>query len=429
LNGDLDILNLEWPGSERDLHIVTPILVYLQKKEKINVVTKSIFNGYYYLLKYRPKMLLISNFAGDKLNHEIVKLAYKMNIKVISLISEGNVKEKASDQFLWGWNSDKILYADKLLLWSRRSEEIFLRNYPKLKGRLVNVGATGFDRYKLLDFKTKETFIKENGLRYKKIIGIAAWGFDHLFGAYFQKYQEFYYKTYGRDQIRMHREDLLKLQNIYKALIRNNSDILFILRYHPGVIDKEKTEFLGLEKYKNVYISKRNKIENYCVSDLINISDIWIGYETTTALEAWLLGKETFLINPSKSEFIRENVYKGSPIVKEVNEAQALIDEYYRTNSITRFQELRVERERIVSDVIGYDDGKNHIRAANEIMKVLASPDKKFRFRSIILSKIMKQTIQRVLAKTVLADRYNPLHYLCDFADEYYKRYFEVIDV
>lgn len=49
----LDVLNLEWPKSDRDLHIVTPVLACLNIKYKVSYKTISIFNGYYYLLRDR----------------------------------------------------------------------------------------------------------------------------------------------------------------------------------------------------------------------------------------------------------------------------------------------------------------------------------------------------------------------------------------
>ena len=425
----LDILNLEWPTSDRDLHIVTPILVYLKKKYNISYQTKSIFNGYYYLLKYKPKVLLISNFSGAIINHEIVKLAYSMNIKVISCISEGNVKAEVPEQFLWGHNKDEILYVDKLLLWSERSKNIFKVKYPCLDDKLITVGATGFDRYKLLNFISQEKFLKDNKLKYKKVIGIAAWGFDHLFGNYYKTYEKYFLDVFGKKQIEMHRKDLYSLNEIYKELIKNNPDILFILRYHPGTFDFEKNEFYGLENYKNVFISSKNKNSQYQISDLINISDLWIGYETTTALEAWLLGKQTFLINPTKSDFIRENVHKGSPIVKNVVEAQRLIDEYFKTKTIQEFEKLYKKREEIIKDVIEYGDGKNYIRAAKEIRNILSTPEKKIKYNLKIYKETIKQLIKLALSKTIMRKRWPELDYKSNFASSYQKMYNKVINV
>lgn len=424
---NIDILNLEWPSSDRDLHIVTPVLVYLKKKHNIQYKTVSIFNGYYYILKYKPKMILISNFQGASLNNEIIKLSYILGIKVVSFISEGNVKELALDQFLWGWNKDKKLYVDKMLLWSKRSERLFVDKYPELKDKLVTTGATGFDRYQLLTFKSKKEFLKENNLKFEKIIGIAAWGFDHYFGEYFEKNKNYYLKVFGEEQIEMHKSDLYKIQEIYKKLIENNKDILFILRFHPGTIDFEKNEFYGLDKFDNVYISNKfNK--NYQITDLINISDLWIGYETTTALESWLLNKQTFLINPTRSDFIRENVHKGSPIALTYSEAQKYIDEFFETSSIKDFELLQEYRSEIISAVIEYQDGNNYIRAAEEIIKVFNSPDRKIILNRNIYLLAFKQLLKVFLSKTIFKNRWRNLNYDLNFAQSYQEQYVKVID-
>ena len=44
----------------------------------------------------------------------------------------------------------------------------------------------------------------------------------------------------------------------------------------------------------------------------ISLSDLWITYESTTALEAWLLGVPTCLLNPSGTDFnFREGYHLG----------------------------------------------------------------------------------------------------------------------
>ncbi len=425
----LDILNLEWPTSDRDIHIVTPVLVYLHKEYSLTFKTESIFNGYYYLLKYKPKMLIISNFQGADENNKIVKLAYRAGIKVVTFISEGNVKPKALEQFLWGWNKDKKLYVDKMLLWSKRSENIFLENYPELKNKIVTTGATGFDKYNLLNFQSKENFSSKNKLKYQKIIGIAAWGFDHLFNDYYERHEKYFLSTFGKEQIEMHRQDLFALQKTYKKLIENNPDTLFILRYHPGTIDFKKNEFYGHENYENVFVSNKYQNQEYQISDLINISDLWIGYETTTALESWLLNKQTFLINPTRSDFIRENVYKGSPIVKNAQDAQVLMDEYFNNGTIAEFECLQSFRDTIIKDVIEYGDGKNYIRAAGEIIKVFNESDKKIKYNFKIYKETFKQIVKILLSKTFFKKRWPHLHYKSNFAKKYQEMYDKVINV
>jgi len=422
----LDILNLEWPNSDRDLHIVTPPLVYLEKKYNIIYKTKSIFNAYLYLLIYRPKVLILSNFVGASINYNIVKLAYLSGIKVVSFISEGNIKANEVDIFLWGKNEHNF-YLDKLLVWTGRSRNLFLNYYPELSLKISVVGSTGFDRYKLLNFQNKTSFLNDNKINYKKIIGIASWGFDHFFEESNKYDYNYYINLLGNYQVERHQNDLYKLQKIYKQLIEKNKDILFILRYHPGTIDFEKNEFYGLDKYDNVFISNKFKNNQYKISDLINISDLWIGYETTTALESWLLGKQTFLINPSGSDFIRENVYEGSPIVETAEEAQILIDEYFTTKTIKKFELLEKKRREIIKDVIEYGDGKNYVRAAKEIIKVYNQPDKEIKFTLKVYKEAFKQILKLILSKTIFQKRWPELNYKSNFAKKYQDMYDKVI--
>jgi len=427
---NLDILNLQWPEGDRDLHITIPPLMYLHKKYQLKIETKSIFSGYYYLLKYKPKVLIISYFGGAYINHSISKMAYIMGIKVISFVSEGNRLEHGDFGF-WGHNIDKILYLDALLVWSTRFNNFHLNenNLHMQDDKLKVVGAVGFDRYALLDFKSKEYFLNAHNLNYKKIIGIGAWAFDLFFDDYFETYKEHLQTIYTQKQIDMHRKDLYTLRMILSQLIKNNQDILFILRYHPGSVILNKTELFGLDSYTNTFVSSKDMHTNYAISDLINISDIWIGYETTTALEAWLLNKQTFLINPTNSNFVRENVYKGSPIVQTVDEAQNLIDEYFNKGKMRVFESLNGERQKIIKEVIEYDDGKNYIRAANEIMKVYEQPNKKIKYKLEFYPAMLKQFTKLVLSKLFIKKRWPELNYKSDFAKYYKVIYDKVINV
>ena len=423
----LDILNLEWPNSNRDLHIVTPTLIYLQKKYNITYETKSIFNGYYYLVKYKPKVLILSNFVGATINYNIAKISFEMGIKVVSFISEGNFKEEELELYLYGkdYQNRIDIVVNKYLLWNKNSKKLIVNKYSNLENIVSVTGATGFDRYQLLNFITKEQFLIDNRLSYSKIIGIAGW----TFGIFFNGDRQYYIDTYGNEQVSMHQKDLEKVNLIYKKLIINNPDILFILRYHPATIHLKEDEFYELEKYKNVFISNRYKNQQYEISDLINISDLWIGYETTTALESWLLNKQTFLVNPTKSNFIRENVHKGSPIVKDIKEAQSLIDEFFKNGTINKFEKLQSARNEIIKDVIEHEDGKNYIRAAEEVIKVFNQPNKKVKFGFKLYKEMFKQILKLILSKTIMRKRWSELDYKSDFAKSYQEMYNKAINI
>jgi hypothetical protein len=206
---------------------------------------------------------------------------------------------------------------------------------------------------------TREEFANKYKKDYKRIVCYAGWGFDQLYGDYFELEKGRYTECYGDGQIKSFREDRLHMNEILHSLIKNNPDTLFILKYHPGIRKiKEFTEFIGLEQYENVVEIKKGG----SIADFINVSDFLMAYESTAALESWLLGKQTFLINPSNSDFPRSEVSQGSPIFKTYEECQKAMDSFYKTGAIKGFKEKEAIRRKIIKSRIGWDDGKNHAR-------------------------------------------------------------------
>lgn len=57
-------------------------------------------------------------------------------------------------------------------------------------------------------------------------------------------------------------------------------------------INEYYDEFSLVREYPNVITLQTE--EN--IYDLINVSDLWITFDSTTALEAWLLGKRHYFI-------------------------------------------------------------------------------------------------------------------------------------
>lgn len=366
----MDILNLEFPNLDRDRHIITPVYLHLRKRFGIKVVSKNLNNRFYYLLKYRPKLLLLSNAHGQSETIEIMKIASACDIRVVTLVTEGNFHEENLHGYLWGWNEEKKLNQDAFILWNERSRRMSLKHYPELNGKLYVSGATGFDRYTLFKFRTKEEFLSRYDLKgYRGIIGIAGFGiFDHLDN---YDYMKKMHPAYSEEQYYMHVEDLAKLRDLYRDMINSNPDILFIIRFHPQIRNVNKSEFTKLKGLPNVIVSNNYEKSEYdlnSISDVISICDLWMGYESTTVIEAWLLKKPAVLINPTRSDFVRENHNEGCPKYKTLEEVQEVINEYYRTGKVEACEKLKFVRDQIIKDIIGYDDGQNHRRACEIIL-------------------------------------------------------------
>ncbi|MBD78437.1 MAG: hypothetical protein CL840_05925 [Crocinitomicaceae bacterium] len=363
----VDILNVEHPNYDRDRHIITPVYLYLRKHYKFNVKTCYHEQALWNLLIYKPKLLLMSYFHGAPQNVALVELCHKLGVKIVTLTTEGNYQRENLDGYLWGWKQDKILLNDVLVLWNERSKGLVLEKYPELEDKIKVSGGTGFDRYKLLKYKSKEEFLQENGLsQYKKVIGIASWGiFYHIEDEeYFKSFRDRYLGHYTDEQIEMHRKDLNLMRKIYHDLIADNPDTLFILRFHPLVRNIDQSEFKGCTELPNVFVSNHEININYKIDDLIALSDLWLAYDSGTAIEAWLLDKPTVLLNPSGIDFIRESAYVGSTIVDSKEELERSINEFYESGKISDFENKIEERERVIEEVIQYSDGKNHQRAA-----------------------------------------------------------------
>lgn len=403
----IDILNVEHPNYDRDRHIITPVYLYLRKCLKYRVKTCFHEQALWNLLIYRPKLLLMSYFHGAPQNVALVELCYKLGVKIVTLTTEGNYQRENLDGYLWGWKRDKILLNEVLILWNERSRNLVLEKYPELADKLAVSGGTGFDRYKLFKYQQKEDFLRENGLsRYNNIIGIASWGiFYHIEDeVYFDSFRERYLGHYTDEQIEMHRQDLKKMRKIYHQLINENPDTLFILRFHPLVRDIEQSEFKGCTEFPNVFISDHKLNTNYKIDHLIAISDLWIAYDSGTAIEAWMLNKTTILLNPSGIDFIRESAYVGSVIVQSKEALEVVIKEYFRYGKIVDFEEKHLERERIIEEVIQYADGKNHVRAAEITAKYVPATRPSFTdyYRKFPFLKLIEQRIRYFTYKSWL---------------------------
>jgi len=372
----IDILNAEWSSGGRDGHIIEPILVSLELlNPKIDIKRVDINFAFIALLIYRPKIIIISNGIGGEINLKLIKLAYKLGIKVITLNSEGDYinTKKSVSEFFWGWNKDKILYDDLQLVWSNRVKNYiqnYLVNEDKINiSKIKTSGAVGFDRYNLLDFMSKDDFLfsiqKES---YSKIITFAGFGFDWIIGDYYKRNPSIINDRFGKQYLPLHIKAQKELSEIYYQLVKTFTNILFIIKLHPATEENNLTEFSKIFNHLNEFNNVKIIKDEFSIDDVINISDIWIAYESTTCMEAWLLNKTTFLVNPCGKNFQRSQISEGSPIYDNFKIVKQKINEFYLNGYLKDFNILYEKRDKIYYDVIHSNDGLNHLRAVDFII-------------------------------------------------------------
>lgn len=391
----IDILNVEWVSSGRDVHIVEPVLCYLERKGYRIKRTSYLF-ALLKILFYRPRMVVLSNNSGSTNNFNASKFAYLLGVKTVALSVEGDycIKSNAKhdvSSFFWGWDLQREFPLDLRVEWSQKDLDLIEKYIPdmeKYKNRIKISGATGFDRYKLLSFKKKEDFLRQYGAcKYEKVIGYAAWGFDAFWDKDFCNAATV---NYAPEYIQFHKKNRDLLRKVLNEVVHNNPEVLFIFKRHPGELIFEETELIGLEQNENVLmLSSEESIE-----DLINVCDFWMAYESTTCMEAWLLNKETVLINPISFTNNRSEIAQGSPVRNSSEDVQQDIV----AGRVLGFQNLQDVRNEIIKKVIEYSDGKNYVRAGNYVVDELNKKSvRSISFNRWCLKAVLKEILKGMI--------------------------------
>jgi surface carbohydrate biosynthesis protein len=372
--------------SGRDVEIILPLRYFAERFLNCTFVHAFVYDVFA-VYREKPDLVLLANTIGSPLYFEISRYATLQGVKVFSLISEGNFRTDGSHNY-WGYNTDKVFYQEYLCLWSERTRNFLARELPAVKDSIVLTGGTGFDRYKIYSFLSREEYFKIKGMKpYKKVVGYAGWAFGKLNNKQGAEELLFYFKQ-DKSRLPWLEKQRGLVESILKEAIEKNPDTLFILKKHPNeqnpsIIKEGLNEMLRLESYPNVlYIREEENIH-----DLISVCDVWLGFETTTAMESWLMGRQTILLNPDP-DFERDQLYKGSVIVKDYQQLEIKLKEYYSTGRIAEFylKDKEEARAKIIKETIGFGDGFNHLRAAYYFQKTLDSitqenlNERKFRF-------------------------------------------------
>ena len=321
----------------RDIELVLPVCYFAEKFLNCNVEYAFAWNVHSIYQK-KPDIVLIPNPTGSVYYFYSAKFAVQNGARVFALISEGNFWTNDSHNF-WGYNKDEKAYHDYFCIWSQRALNFYKTIHPEFNEKYKLTGGTIFDKYKFQNFSTKEEYLKKNNKqKFKKVIGYAGWSFGKLYNKLTIKDHR-YVRAGDPDRIEWMKTYKDKVEKILKETIEKNPDILFILKKHPKETrESDHTKVINetenLKHYENVLFLNKN--EN--IDEIINICDIWTGFETTTALQAWLLDNKPTLLLGSHMDFFRDKLYEGSLIVDNHEQFQVIIDEFYNTGKIDVFE-------------------------------------------------------------------------------------------
>ena len=362
----VDVLSLEWTSyPSRDREAATLVCNYL-KYMGVSVYEGSVFNGYFLIDRFNPKILFITNSVGSLLNLDIVKYAKAKGIVCISSMSEGNFNEDGISQFVWGVNDERSYFEDRVFYWSERAFRLASQKYPSINPKVGVCGAIGFDRYTIIGKELKE---KPGPLaKYKYIVGVGCWNYDFL-REDSHCFKKFNGKRLSDEDFNFFFEDREKFNAELLQFAKDNPSIGILIKQHPGAIGGDWSSGIsGLRDLPNVYVFQ-NELS---VMESISLSDLWLTYESTTALEAWLLGVPTCLLNPSGTDFnFREGYHLGQENFPNSTALSQAVECHKRTGRFPEAATYFNVRKDLIAKIIGFSDGLNHVRIGNAILEFL----------------------------------------------------------
>lgn len=121
-----------------------------------------------------------------------------------------------------------------------------LKAFPFISSTYRISGAVGFDKYKIYNNE------KINLKNYKKIIGYAGFDFHNIINK-----KEHFISQLGEEKFNIILSWIHIANQILLNLIKNNQDILFLLKPHPDDGDKFPLELKGVLDFKNVKIIEK----------------------------------------------------------------------------------------------------------------------------------------------------------------------------
>jgi len=313
--------------------------------------------------KNPPHLVLLPNTRGNSLYYEIGKYCEENQIPLFAHDSEGNFSTSIPYDF-WAYNLSRRPLTLPVMTWNARVKDFLIERYALAQEDIIVTGAPGFDKYKYLKKKDRALFLQKYGHANKrKIIGYAGWAFGKLENKELNDLLTNINKSgeSGRRWLELQRD---AVEEALQKAIETFPDYLFVLKKHPrenfeSDLRDSRNEMNRLTNYPNVLYLK----ESEEIQDLIEVSDLWVAFESTSIMEAWLSDKPTVLINPDVN-FTRSELYKGSAIVTNATEFLEVLNQF-DAGDLSYFNQvqLRAERNAILSNSIGNTDGLNHLRA------------------------------------------------------------------
>ena len=365
------VLNLEWSSyPSRDRESATLVCNYL-RYQNIYVIEGCIFNAFFLIFKHKPNALYMSNIVGARINFIVAKYANSLGIPVFTSHAEGDFAEENITEFVWGHNYEKEPIERKIFFWSKRNADLANKYFPETITKTYITGSPGHDKYKI------ESIVNKKEIKTQNNIGIACYDFS------FTNTKHALHSKFTEETIKFFYNQCQLFDEILYKIAKNNPKLSFYIKEHPG--NNYGIKYSGFQKTSSlnnvIIIDKDTSILNF----IININTI-ISYQSNTSLESWLIGNYSITLNPKTLIWPKE-FYRTS-----FHECQLTCTDYETLNKVLNnlnkqpIEEKYIKnRKKMINDIIGFDDGLNHVRIGNQIINDLLKPTNFFKYDYLLI--------------------------------------------
>lgn len=153
-----------------------------------------------------------------------------------------------------------------------------------------------------------------------------------------------------------------KTMKLWYETIKNNSDLKFIIKPHPGEKRKEFDEYFG--KLQNAKI-----IADKNLYDLFKTSDVQISVNSASSFEAVFAGLPIILTNLDKSEKLPD--FFNNEIELRATTEQQLTNMIRKSLTPEYLSEFKTKREQFIKKRLFSFDGKSAERVARKIEEIM----------------------------------------------------------
>ncbi len=333
--------------------------------------------------KFLPHVVIVPEMI-TQIMWDIGYAAKKKKMLVINMKAEG-ITNEYFEKCMTGYGTPATDLTDILIVWGNVTKQHHLKYTKEDPSDIFICGNIRFDKYytRLL---TKEEFCRKYDIPVEKPIvtygNNLIWTSDNLRDSDINKNSPELQDT-SIEEFTQLLKRMVKLRGtIIDSLFRITkkfNDVTFVIKPHPH----ESTEAIesyyeGMKKYgtDNLYV-----IKEIDISDILNVTDIYLFWNSVSATEAWFLNKPTiglhfgeeinyylcdfikgcdvctteekfekrlkYYLNGgeipeellrNRNEFIKANCYKVDG--KRTQEVAKVIDEYVKKNAVTPVGEL-----------------------------------------------------------------------------------------